>query len=112
MYILLDGRVQVSVHGDDGEVRLRELSTGDIFGEMALFMRAPRSATVRALGQVRVLTLKKREFLAKVHEDPSLAFRILQQMSERISALSQELAHLKHGTPEPASVTPTTPPAP
>ena len=36
-----------------GEIEVGELAAGDIFGEMAIFMRQPRSATVRARGPAR-----------------------------------------------------------
>ena len=73
------------------------MGEGDIFGEMALLDREPRSATVRALGEVRVLTLDKQTFMRSVHEDPSLAFRVLQTMAHRIRTLSAELAQIKAG---------------
>ena len=72
-----------------------ELETGEVFGEMAIFDQQPRSATVRAKGNARVLTLDKRAFLRRVHEDPSLAFRILQQMSHRIRVLDEKVSQIK-----------------
>jgi len=68
---------------------------GDIFEEMALFEWENRSATVRALGPVRALTVDKMLFLRKVHEDPSVAFRILQKMSYRIRELDAEVLRMK-----------------
>jgi CRP-like cAMP-binding protein len=68
---------------------------GDVFGEMAIFDRQPRSATVRAKGNARVLTLDKRAFLKRVNEDPSFAFRILQIMSRHIRSLDEEFALLR-----------------
>ena len=66
-----------------------------MIGEMAIFDRDVRSATVRAIGEVRMLTVDKKNFLKRVHEDPSLAIRIGQTMSKRIRELSLELARLK-----------------
>ncbi len=40
-------------------------------------LQQPRSATVRARGRATVLTLDERAFLKRVHEDPSLAFRMM-----------------------------------
>jgi CRP-like cAMP-binding protein len=95
MYVIQTGQAE-AVQGKDGkEVRLAVLGEGDVFGEMALFERMPRSATVRALGDVRVLTIDKKTFLRRVHEDPSLAFRILQKLSYRIRELDTELVRLK-----------------
>ncbi|MCK5407408.1 MAG: cyclic nucleotide-binding domain-containing protein, partial [Candidatus Krumholzibacteria bacterium] len=64
-------------------------------GEMAIFEREVRSASVRARGEARVLTLDKKNFLRRINEDPSLAFRIVQAMSGRIRELSKEVARLR-----------------
>lgn len=103
MYVLLDGKAEVLIERADGSHSLAVLSRGAVFGEMALFTRAPRSATVRALGEARILTLNKKEFMAKIHEDPSLAFRILQQMSDRIQALDAEVSRLRGAMPRPVA---------
>ena len=95
MYIVQQGCVEVVVEGREGEVVLSRLEIGDVFGEMALFTGEPRSASVRAQGSARVLTVDKRGFLQRIHEDPSLAFRILQRMSERIQALDEEVVRLR-----------------
>ena len=95
MFVIQEGEVEV-VHEDGGtETRLAVRSVGDMFGEMAIFEQDVRSATVRALGQARILTVDKKNFLRRVHEDPSLAFRLVQIMSRRIRELSAEVAHLR-----------------
>ena len=95
MYVVQAGKAEV-LHEEDGiEEPVGWLEAGDIFGEMAIFERQPRAATVRARGKMRVLTLDKRGFLRHIHEDPSLAYRILQQMSHRIRSLDAELSRLR-----------------
>jgi len=95
MYVVQQGHVTVCVKQGDHEITLSRLGPGDVFGEMALFTKEPRSATVRAEGKARVLTIDKRGFLKRIHEDPTLAFRILQKMSERIRKLNEEVARLR-----------------
>jgi len=95
MYVLQAGEAVVLREEGGTEVVVGKLAPGDIFGEMAIFDRQPRSATVRARGDARVLTLDKRAFLRQVHEDPSFAFRILERMSFRIRNLDEELSQLK-----------------
>ena len=99
MYVIQAGRAVVLREEAGAEVVVGELTAGDIFGEMAVFDRQPRSATVQAKGKARVLTLDKRAFLRRVHEDPSLAFRILQEMSLRIRSLDEEISRLKRLQP-------------
>ena len=88
MFIIQEGTAEVLQRKEDKEYCLAVLSEGDCFGEMALFEKEVRSATVRARGDVRVLTVDKRLFLRRVHEDPSLAYTILQKMSHRIRELN------------------------
>ncbi len=83
---------------DGQEVRLAVLGEKDIFGEMAIFQRETRSATVRALTDVRALTVDKRIFLHRIHEDPSFAFPILQKMSQRIRKSNAELTRIRTQT--------------
>ena len=60
MYVVQAGEVEVLRETEDGEVRLAVLEAGDFFGEMSIFEREVRSATVRARGEARVLTVDKR----------------------------------------------------
>jgi flavin-dependent dehydrogenase len=94
MYIIQSGRVEVIKKKDGNEIKLAEMGEGDFFGEMALFEKDVRSATVRPLGEVRLLTVDKKMFLRKIHEDPSLAFRIMKKMSRRIRELNNEMMRL------------------
>ena len=95
MYFIQSGRVEVIRESDGKDVKLAELGHGEFFGEMALFGKGVRSATVRPLGEVRVLSVDKRLFLRKIHEDPALAFRIMEKMSQRIRELDEELGSLR-----------------
>jgi flavin-dependent dehydrogenase len=95
MYFIQSGKVEVIRESDGKDVKLAELGQGEFFGEMALFEKGVRSATVRPLGEVRVLSVDKRLFLRKIHEDPALAFRIMQKMSRRIRELDKELGDLR-----------------
>ena len=97
-YIILSGEVKVTKVINEVDVRvLSLLKRGDFFGEMAIVEKKARMATVRALGQARVLTVDKKNFLRRIHEDPSLAFRIVQTMSHRIRELGAEVAQLRGG---------------
>lgn len=94
MFAVQHGRLEVLKDGKGGEVRIGILEEGDIFGEMAIFERERRSATIRVLGEARVLTVDKKTFLRRVQEDPSLAFNLVRMMSKRIRSLSNEVASL------------------
>ncbi len=95
MHIMQSGEADVLLDAEGKGAPVALLTVGDAFGEMALFTKEPRTATVRARGRARVLTVDKRQFLRRVHEDPSLAFSILLKMSQRIQELDRELARLR-----------------
>ena len=88
MYIIQQGTVEVVTSNGGSETRLSTQSDGAIIGEMAIFEKEPRSATVRAVGEVRALTVDKKNLLRRVSEDPTLAFRLIRTLSERVRRLS------------------------
>lgn len=95
MFVIQEGKVGVYMQRDGEDMLLAEPGEGEVLGEMAVFERQPRSATVKAHGRARILTIDKKSFLRRVHEDPSLAFRMLQTLSHRVRELDQEVARLR-----------------
>jgi CRP-like cAMP-binding protein len=99
MFTIQDGQLEVLVNRDgQNEVRVGVMERGAIFGEMAIFEKEVRSATVRALGQARVLTIDKKTFLRRVQEDPSLAFNLVRMMSQRIRKLTTQAGERRAGS--------------
>lgn len=92
MFVIQDGEVEAVVDSDGRELRLRTMGPNEFFGEMALFEKEVRTATIRALKPSRILSIDKKNFLGGIHEDPSLAYRIVQTMSHRIRDLTDRLA--------------------
>jgi CRP-like cAMP-binding protein len=88
MYVVQTGRVEVVQSGEYGEQHLAFLKAGDFFGEMAVFERERRSATVRSAGESRVLKVDKKTLLRRIGEDPLLAVNLLQTLSHRIRDLN------------------------
>ena len=93
MYVVQSGRVEVVQDGEDGsEQHLAYLEAGDFFGEMSVFEKEVRSATVRSAGEARVLQIDKKTLLRRIREDPLLAVNLLKTMSHRIRYLNAEIA--------------------
>lgn len=96
MFVIQEGQVEVVARVSDRAVRLAVRGEGEIIGEMSLFEKEVRSADVRALGQARVLTVDKKNLMSRIHEDPSLAFRLIQTLSRRVRELSDQVARLRN----------------
>jgi len=92
IYAVQEGELEVlRERKGGGEILVATLRAGDIFGEMAILQKDVRSATVRTLTEARLLTLDKKTFIRRVHEDPSLAFNMVRMMAKRIRALNAQL---------------------
>jgi CRP-like cAMP-binding protein len=98
MFVIQSGQVQVLDERDGSETLLRVAQEGELLGEMAIFERQTRSATLRALGEAKILTIDKKNFMRRISEDPTIAFRVVETMSQRVRELSDEIVRLKAGT--------------
>jgi CRP-like cAMP-binding protein len=95
MYVIQSGKVEITKRTISGDLIIATMESGEIFGEMALFDRLPRSATAKALGDARVLSIDKKKLFSTITEDPTLVFKILESMSRRIRRLNEEFMKLK-----------------
>ncbi len=83
-YIIQEGEVEVVYESAEEEKVVAMLKESDFFGEMGIFEKDVRSCTVRAKGNAKILTMDKRSLYSSIKKDPSLAFRLLEKMSNRI----------------------------
>lgn len=91
MYVIQSGQVEIIRETDSKEMRLAIAGEGDFIGEMAIFESETRSASVRAMGEVRVITVDKGNFIRRVNQDPSIAFRLVNTLIQRIREMNQEM---------------------
>lgn len=61
-YVVDSGVPEVYVNKDGAEVKVLTYGEGDAFGELALMYNAPRAATVKANGAVKVWALDRLTF--------------------------------------------------
>jgi len=78
-YLLAEGSVSVTQVPEEGgaEVHLRNLGPGDVFGEIGLLRRSPRTATVTATSPGLMLALDADAFRDLVGSGPGLSTRLL-----------------------------------
>jgi CRP-like cAMP-binding protein len=95
MYVIQAGTIHITKKAASGEVIIATLKSGEVFGEMALFDRLPRSASARASGEARVLSIDKKKLFSSINRDPTLVFKLLDSMSQRIRKIDEELMKLK-----------------
>lgn len=88
-HLILEGQANVIV-GDHAQAKL---GPGDYFGEMSLIDGGPRSATVRADSAVRTLSLASWEFTPLLDSNPSIARKMLIELSRRLRAVESTHTH-------------------
>ena len=86
-FFILDGAANVEV---TRRKRVR-LGPGEFFGEMSLLDGEPRSATVRAETDMRLLVIIRRNFQGLLTEVPELTRTILVVLSRRLRDLERAL---------------------
>ena len=79
-FLILDGTAVVRRNNR----KIAELGPGQYFGELAILDRGPRSASVIANTDLRVLVLGQREFVGILDSVPGMAYKILTLMAQRL----------------------------
>ncbi len=97
MYIVLSGAVQIFLPGEGSDrVVLKDVRTGEYFGELSLFDDKPRSASVVATTDTVLLELTREQFSDHLSRSKTAALAILAEMAERLretnALLSQRAA--------------------
>ena len=89
MYVVLGGKLGVF----DGKKCIAELRTGDMFGEMALVNKEPRSATVSAVNDSRLFVLSESTFerLLTKRAAIKILLNIVRTLSHRLKDANKRL---------------------
>ena len=92
-FVIIDGRAAVRTPVGAGS----QLQPGDFFGEMSLLDGEPRSATIVATTDLRVLVVDRSHFWRLLDETPELMRRILTILSRRVRRLEQTIRAMLQG---------------
>jgi CRP/FNR family cyclic AMP-dependent transcriptional regulator len=84
MYVVRSGEVEIVRNGKIMET----LSSGGVFGEMALIDGSPRVATVRAKTDCVLAPINEKSFLFLVHETPYFAVAVMRTLANRLRRMN------------------------
>jgi CRP/FNR family transcriptional regulator, cyclic AMP receptor protein len=93
-FLIIDGAVEVRTPVGAGS----QLQPGDFFGEMSLLDGEPRSATIVASTDLRLLIVDRSHFWRLLEQTPDLVRRILTILSRRVRRLEQTVHAMLRGT--------------
>ena len=95
MYIILEGRVRISITSEDGrEKDIALLQRGDCFGEMALLDGSNRSATATAVDSSQTLALYRQDFIDFLKHHPQVIAKTTTLLTQRVRNVNQMLGDL------------------
>jgi CRP/FNR family transcriptional regulator, cyclic AMP receptor protein len=85
IYVIGSGSMEAILDPGDGtSISLAVLGRGEVFGEIGLIERRPRSATVRAKEHSIVLEIHGPQFRDLMDDHPDIEFRLLVTIRERL----------------------------
>lgn len=97
LFIVRAGKVVVSYPDDAGqEVSIVEMGPGSIFGEISLLDGGPRTANVRAVTAVEVLTLHREAFVEFLLHRPAVAVHLVTVLGARQRGLLEKLRGIRN----------------
>jgi CRP-like cAMP-binding protein len=86
LFLILEGTCSVTI---GGKLKAR-LGAGDFFGEVALLDGGPRTATVAATSDVKLVGITEWVFRGLLAEHHSIALKTLESVAGRLRAVSKE----------------------
>ncbi len=93
---ILDGKAGVYAdYGKSDPFRIAVLEKGEYFGEMAIIEESPRSATVVAIGSVKVVEIPGNELDAYFNDNPDQIIELMAHLGSRVQAMTNDLNDAK-----------------
>jgi CRP-like cAMP-binding protein len=94
VWIIRDGRIELSVGSGRRRVVVQVLRPGDVDGDIELLLDMPMPYTARALTDATVLHLSCADFESLVHTNPAIARRWLSSVARRLAASQERIIAL------------------
>jgi len=95
MYIVLSGKAEVWTNFNNAQrSQMATLEPGSFFGEMSLFLREPRSATVIASTDVTLLELTPENAMEVLKQNPELPYGLIALLCRRVQELNTRVSEL------------------
>jgi len=89
-YVIHGGAVEIRKRFDGAERVLNTLHEGELFGELGLFRKSPRSASAMAVGDVELLIIKWERLEWLMRNRPQLTMEIVKRLAEMVVATDRE----------------------
>ena len=106
LFLVVSGRLRVSVAADGPERMLYDVGRGAILGEMAALTDRPRAATVQAVRDSDLLLLRVSSFTSLLERSPALVTGMIRLLVDRLLAVDRLLTADRPQAPPPVAPSP------
>lgn len=96
-YLIVRGDADIVSESGGRQVVVAKLGTNALFGEISAFCDVPRTAAVRAVGQLTVLELKRENLMELIGEFPDVAVEVIRELARRLARTTSDLANERKG---------------
>jgi CRP-like cAMP-binding protein len=94
-YVVVKGAADIVVETDKGEIVVAQARDNAVVGEIAILCDVPRTATVRANGELVMLKIKKEHFLGLIVDFPKLGIQVMRELALRLTRTTAELTEAR-----------------
>ncbi len=95
LYIILGGKVKVSLFDDDGKEYILDVIGRDgFFGELSIIDELPRSANVITTEYSELLVIHRKDFIRLLLDNPTISISILKTLSSRLRYADERIKGL------------------
>jgi CRP-like cAMP-binding protein len=95
IYVVLSGRIAIAIGNrpfDHRESVIALMDEGDLFGDMGMLDKNPRSAGARSLETSSVLEIPYSAVIEQLNKSSDLLWNVIRMLSRRLRAMDQALA--------------------
>lgn len=100
LYVVLSGKVKVSLNHEGKTYTLAHIEKGGFFGELSLLDGLPRSATCEALEDSEFLVIRREEFLRLLKGSNEISVELLKALAARLRMADERIKNLAFFTVE------------
>ena len=95
VFIIIDGSADVSKTDNQGnQVKIAVVESGNLIGEMGVFLNSKRSATIVAKTAMSVVKFTNKKFINALPKTPDLTVKLLKSLTEKVNLINQRVADL------------------
>jgi CRP/FNR family cyclic AMP-dependent transcriptional regulator len=91
MYVILGGIADVLIDSPSGQIAVAQMKKNSFFGEMAILLDVPRTATIKAVEPLSTLKITKDTFYKLVAEIPEMAIEVMRELAHRVEDTNNKL---------------------